>query len=143
MHPRFPIAVHIFLLRGDLVLLLRRSNTGFEDGQLSVVAGHVEPGESVTAAAIREAREEVGIDLAAADLRIVGVLHRRSSDERVDFFLACDLDAREPGNAEPTKCSELLWSPVADPSSDTIPYVRAALSNFREGRWFEEFGWSD
>ena len=134
---------HIFLLRGDLVLLLRRSNTGLEDGQLSVVAGHVEPGESVTAAAIREAREEVGIDLAAADLRVVGVMHRRSSEERIDFFLACDLDAREPHNAEPTKCSELLWSPVADLPSDTIPYVRAALSNFREGRWFEEFGWSD
>ena len=65
MHPRFPVAVHIFLLRGDSVLLLRRSNTGFEDGRLSVVAGHVEPGESVTAAAIREAREEVGIDLAS------------------------------------------------------------------------------
>lgn len=143
MHPRFPVAVHIFLLRGDSVLLLRRRNTGFEDGRLSVVAGHVEPGESVTAAAIRETLEETGIALARADLRVVGVMHRRSSEERIDFFLACDLDAREPRNVEPTKCSELLWSPVADPPSDTIPYIRAALSNFRQGRWFEEFGWSN
>ena len=50
-HPRFPVAVHVFLLRDGAVLLLRRCNTGFEDGKLSVPAGHVEPGESVTQAA--------------------------------------------------------------------------------------------
>jgi 8-oxo-dGTP diphosphatase len=60
-HPRFPVAVHLLVLRGDDVLLVRRSNTGYEDGRLSVVAGHVEPGESITQAAIREASEEVGV----------------------------------------------------------------------------------
>jgi len=143
MHPRFPVAVHVFLLRGDAVLLLRRSNTGYEDGRLSVVAGHVERGESVTAAAARETREEVGIELSGSDLGVVGVMHRLSSEERVDFFLACELGVQEPRNAEPAKCSELLWAPLAAPPSDVIPYVRAALASYREGRWFEEFGWSE
>ena len=143
MHPRFPVAVHVFLLRGREVLLLRRCNTGFEDGRLSVVAGHVEPDESATAAAIRETREEVGIALAASDLRVVGVMHRRSSEGRIDFFFASELDAQEPRNAEPSKCSELLWSSVDAPPSDTIPYVRAALANFRRGVWFDEFGWGE
>ena len=49
-HPRFPVAVHILLRRDDEVLLVRRCNTGYEDGKLSVVAGHVEPGETVTRA---------------------------------------------------------------------------------------------
>lgn len=61
MYPRFPVAVHIFLLRGEEVLLFRRCNTGYEDGKLSVVAGHVEPGEALTQAAIRETCEEVGL----------------------------------------------------------------------------------
>ncbi len=138
---RFPVAVHIFLLQGEEVLLLRRQNTGYEDGKLSVVAGHVEPGETVTRAALREIREEVGLALTPERLRVVGVMHRKSDDERVDFFLACRLAGEEPHNCEPGKCSELLWVPLADLPQDTIPYVRAALENYRRGVWFEEFGW--
>ena len=143
-HPKFPVAVHILLLRGAELLLVRRSNTGFEDGRLSVVAGHVEPGESVTQAAIREAAEEVGVALSHGELRVVGVLHRKAEDERVDFFLACRLGTggKEPANREPEKCAELVWADVANLPDDTIPYVRAGIENFVNGVWFQEFGWA-
>ena len=134
----------MLLLRGDEILLVRRCNTGFEDGKLSVPAGHVEPGESVTSAAIRETREEVGVELAGDRLRVVGVMHRKSDDERVDFFLACRLDDadRRPENCEPDKCSELLWADRSRLPDDTIPYVRAGIENVRRGVWFQEFGWT-
>jgi 8-oxo-dGTP diphosphatase len=99
---RLVAAVHIFLVRDGQVLLLRRFNTGYEDGNYSVVAGHLDGGEEVKAAAIREAQEEVGIRIAPQDLRIVGVMHRMSNDERVDFFLP-----RQPGPAR---------SPTASPT---------------------------
>src|SRR5262245_4289525 len=120
-HPRFPVAVHVLLIRGDEVLLVRRCNTGYEDGKLSVVAGHVEPGESVTQAALREAREEVGVSLSSDRLRVVGVMHRRSEEERVDFFLAYSLEnhAEPPRNLEPEKCSELVWANLLDLPDDT------------------------
>ena len=122
---------------------MRRCNTGYEDGKLSVVAGHVEPGESVTRAAIRETDEEVGVTLSADRLHVVGVMHRRSDDDRVDFFLAYRLDAddTEPANREPEKCSELLWARLTQLPGDTIAYVRAGIENFRGGVWFQEFGW--
>ena len=142
MHATYPVAVHVFLLRGQDVLLLRRLNTGYEDGRLSVVAGHVEAGEAVTQAAIREAREEVGLELSRDRLQVVGVMHRRSGDERVDFFLSYRLGAEQPRNVESDKCSELVWAPVSKPPDDTIPYVRAALENFARGEWFQEFGWT-
>jgi 8-oxo-dGTP diphosphatase len=140
---RYPLAVHLFVLRGGDVLLLRRANTGYEDGRLSLSAGHVELGESVTAAAIREAREEVGLSLDPRRLRVVGAMYRNSGDGRVDFFLSCGLEPADPAprNLEPEKCSELLWSPLRSPPDDTIAYVRAALANFAAGRWFEEHGW--
>jgi 8-oxo-dGTP diphosphatase len=143
MHARFPVAVHIFLLRANHVLLLRRANTGYEDGNYSVVAGHLDDGESVTQAAIREAHEEVGIALRPKDLTIVGVMHRMSNDERIDFFLAATTWGGTLTNQEPDKCSELRWCALEAPSANTIPYVQAALENFRRGVWFAEFGWHD
>ena len=131
----------MLLLRGDHVLMLRRSGTGYEDGKLSVVAGHVERGETVTRAAVRESREEVGLDLAPARLRVVGVMHRKSEDERIDFFLAYPLEHQEPENVEAEKCSELVWAKRSALPADTIPYVRAAIEGFDERRWFQEFGW--
>jgi len=124
------------------VLLLRRFNTGYGDGKLSVVAGHVEAGETVTQAAIRETREEVGTALSRERLRVVGVMHRKSGDERVDFFLSYHLGSEAPRNVESDKCSELVWAPVSKPPDDTIPYVRAGLENFARGEWFQEFGWT-
>lgn len=140
---RFPVAVHVLVLRGDEILLLRRFNTGYEDGKLSVVAGHVERGETVTQAAIREGREEVGLSLAPDRVRVVGVMHRRSDDERIDFFLTYPLGDGEPRNLETDKCSELVWVRLDELPADTIPYVRAAIEQFRAGRWFGEFGWGD
>ncbi|MCB0086534.1 MAG: NUDIX domain-containing protein, partial [Caldilineaceae bacterium] len=66
-----PIAVHIFLVQEEKVLLLRRYNTGYEDGNYSVPAGHLDGNEPVTQAALREAREEVGVAIAPAALRVV------------------------------------------------------------------------
>jgi 8-oxo-dGTP diphosphatase len=69
-------------------------------------------------------------------LRVVGVMHRRSHDERVDFFLAYRLgtDGGEPQNREPEKCTELLWANLAALPADTVPYVRAGIEGFRSRR---------
>ena len=114
--------VHLFLIdRYSRVLLLRRCNTGFEDGSYSVVAGHVEADEEVTSAAIREAKEEVGIEIQRADLHMVGVMHRRSDAERVSFFLTASTWAGDVVNAEPELCDDLSWHSLESLPSNTIP----------------------
>jgi 8-oxo-dGTP diphosphatase len=136
-------AVHVFLLHEGRVLLLRRFNTGYEDGNYSVIAGHLDGGEELQAAAIREAREEAGISLVPADLTVVGVMHRRSNDERVDFFLAAECWTGTITNTEPHKCDELAWFPLDALPDNIIPYVRRALTNYRRGVWFDSFGWEE
>ena len=134
-------AVHLFLLRDGEVLLLRRANTGYEDGNYSVPAGHLDGGEEVTTAMIREATEEAGVRIDPADLAVVGVMHRRSDEERVDFFLTAHRWSGEIANAEPHKCDELAWFPLDRLPANVIPYVRRALENYQRGVWFDSFGW--
>lgn len=139
---RMPVAVHLFLLQKENVLLLRRFNTGYEDGNYSVIAGHLDGEEEVKQAMIREAREEAGITIEPAHLQIVGVMHRNSAGhERIDFFLTAREWIGEVTNTEPHKCDELAWYPLNRLPENVIPYVRQALENYQQGIWFESFGW--
>ena len=71
-----------------------------------MIAGHIDGNEEVKAAAIREAREEAGIEIRPSDIEVVGVMHRRAGDERVSFFLAASKWSGDIVNAEPDKCDD-------------------------------------
>lgn len=138
---RFPATVHLFFFRGERVLIARRRNTGYRDGEYSVPAGHLDGGETVLAAGVREAAEEVGLRLAEGDLEFVGVMHRLEDDERVDFFVKVRAWSGEPINTEPEKCDDLRWASVTALPENMVPYVRRAIRNCLEGVVFDEFGW--
>ena len=70
-----PVAVHLLLVEDGRILLLKRFNTGYEEGNYSLVAGHIDGGEELKVAMIREAREEAGIEISASDLSVVGLMH--------------------------------------------------------------------
>jgi len=123
-------------------MLLKRKNTGFEDGKWSVVAGRMDGGEEVIAAAIREAKEEAGIDIDPDHLQIVGVMHRKNKDsEWIDFYLKVQEWKGKIINAEPHKCEELKWFEVNRLPENMIAYVRKAVEKNHNERWFESVGW--
>jgi 8-oxo-dGTP diphosphatase len=141
MRARFPTTVHLLFFRARQVLLLRRFNTGYRDGEYSVPAGHLDGNETVRAAARREAAEEVGVQIDTADLIFSSVMHRNEGDERIDFFVEVRRWDGEPFNNEPGKCDELRWCELDLLPENTIPYVRRAIENHRYGIHFDEFGW--
>jgi ADP-ribose pyrophosphatase YjhB (NUDIX family) len=141
MRATFLVTVHLLFFRGDQVLLLRRFNTGYADGQYSVPAGHLDGGETVVAAARREGREETGVQIEAEDLAFSSVVHRKDGDERVDFFVHVRNWHGEPVNTEPEKCDELRWVNINELPDNVIPYVRKAIQNHLTGIPFHEFGW--
>jgi 8-oxo-dGTP diphosphatase len=140
-HPGIPTGVHVLLERGDgHVLLMRRAGTGFFDGLYSLPGGHVEEGESLAATAVREMREELGIELAEAGLVVLGVVHRHSDTNRIDFFLQATGWSGEPVIAEPDKCDGLVWCVRDTLPEAMVPYIRDALQA-GGGPWIVESGW--
>jgi len=136
-----PVAAHLLLIKEDKILLLRRFNTGYEDGNYSVVAGHLDGDEDVKSAMIREAMEEAGIEIIPSNIHIVGVMHRKSEVERIDFFLVADSWNNEIVNMEPEKCDDLSWFQIDNLPSNTIPYIKRAIENYLSGVHFDTYGW--
>jgi ADP-ribose pyrophosphatase YjhB (NUDIX family) len=141
LRSKFTVAVHLFFLQDEQILLIRRFNTGYEDGNYSVVAGHVDEGESVTQAAVREAKEEAAVTLEPADLQIVHVMNRKSKDERIDFFITIRHWVGDIVNNEPQNCDHFLWANLNCLPPNVIPYVRQGIENYRDGVYYSEFGW--
>jgi 8-oxo-dGTP pyrophosphatase MutT (NUDIX family) len=140
--PRAALDAYLMLVRDGRVLMGRRRNTRFASDQWLLPAGRVEPGETVLAAAIREAREEIGIALAPECLRLVYVMHARWQQQpRVGFFFAVSSWQGEPVNAEPDKCAAIAWYPLSDLPADTVDYARVALADIAAGRTLGFWGW--
>lgn len=131
-------AAYVALRRADQVLLQLRDQTGYMDGYwAAAAAGHVEADESVFEAAVREAQEELGIDIEAADLTPICAMHRthgnhRSVDERVDFFFECRRWAGQPRLVE-SKALDLRWFDLHALPDNVVPHERRVFDALAAG----------
>lgn len=141
-HDRYPVATHVFLVERGRILLLRRAGRGYADGQLGLPAAHVERGQALTVSVVREVAEELGIDLAPADLRPGGTMFRWAGEPRVDIFFVAQSWQGTPEIREPHKCSELVWADPDDLPGDTLDFVATAWADAKEGRMLREYGFA-
>ncbi len=124
MAERFKLsaAVYIVFMRDNKVLLELRQNTGFEDGKFGLVQGHVDPDDkTILDAALREAKEEAGVDIAPEDMELRLVGHQNIFLPYIDFVFVCRKWTGEPCNNEPDKCKALRWFEL-DALPDNIIY---------------------
>ncbi|MBU4338123.1 NUDIX domain-containing protein [Patescibacteria group bacterium] len=136
-----PVSLLILIKDGN-ILLSRRFNTGYEDGNYGVVSGHLDGNETFMEAMAREAKEEAGIDIAAKDLEVAHVMHRKSPpDERIDFYIRANNWQGELRIMEPNKCDDLKWFSIDNLPANTIPYIRQAIEKIRKKIFYSEFGW--
>ena len=147
MPDRFKLVseVHLLLVRHDEILLLRRFQTGYEDGNYGVVSGHVDGSEPARRATAREAFEEVGLQVSPDDISFLYLQHRFSEDGSVwtdVFFDAGDWHG-EPINAEPEKHSDIGWIDSRYLPDEVMPYQKYALERIAEGKMYGEWGWQD
>lgn len=143
------IAVYVILKRDDgKVVFVKRSNTGWMDGRYGLPAGKVEKLETFLQAAVREAKEEVGVGLDPTDLKHVLTVHRDSPDDEVDgdmtwvdvFFEAAKWQG-EPYNAEPHMHSEIAWLDPRNLPETVIPIMMDTFGFLNDGLTYGEVEW--
>lgn len=135
MTQHFPkLAVSVSVWRDGKVLLVERAKE--PRGIWAFPGGHVEPGESLEAAAARELFEETG--LSARITGLVGlyeVIRRDAAGEiSLHFVIACFLGHAGPG--EPVAASDAAAAEWADPgelgSYALAPNIADAVAKAKE-----------
>lgn len=134
---RFIARSAVFIaLRNDKgeVLLHRRANTGYMDGRYDLPSGHVEPHESILDAAVRELKEEAGVDAKSTDLRLWHINQFGANDEYYyNFFFIADAWEGIPTIMEPDKCDDMRFFAV-DKLPKMAPATHMALHDIDVSR---------
>jgi ADP-ribose pyrophosphatase YjhB (NUDIX family) len=145
---RFRVAAAVYgvLVEGNRMLLIRRTGTGYRDGQLSVPAGHLDGGEDAVSGMLRELREEVCVEADRDSCRLSVVMHRAPEDQQdseyLDLFFTIGRWSGTPAIGEPDKCSDLVWVDRDELPADIVDYVAVGLQAIRDGEPLVTYGWS-
>ncbi len=134
---KLKVSVYVIFLKEDKVLLSRRFNTGWQDGNYGLPSGHLESQETLIEALLRETAEEIGIKLNQENVTFIHVMHRKSN--YIDFFFLARNWTGDPKNMEPNKCDDLKWFPLNKLPDNMVPSVKFALENYQNGIQFSEF----
>lgn len=120
-----------------LILLIRRT----DNGNLALPGGGMDLGESITEAAVREVKEETGIDVEVTGLVGIytnpGHLIEYTSDGEVRQEFSVVFTARPIGGSPRTsgESSEVVWIEPADVAGLQMhPSMRQRIEHFAQGR---------
>lgn len=118
------------------VLLSLRKNTGSNDGEYELPGGHLEEGEDLIQAMIREAKEELNIELNYNDLKIVHILHHYT-DGRMNFILTTQKYEGILKINEPNKCEKLEWFDFENIPENTTYKVKNTLKEIQNNIFYD------
>jgi len=138
------VAAYVLIRKDGKIPFLLRSNTTWLNGYYGLApSGKVEKGETFLQAAVREAKEEVGITLQPEDLKQIMICHR-SEDPTMSWvdvwFEAIDWQG-ELVNAEPDTHSAPDWLDPQNLPENIMPSHRFMLQNALAGKSYCEYGW--
>ena len=122
----FRVAINLIVKQEDKICLMRRFNTGWNDGMYALMGGHVEDGESPVSAVIREAREELGINVAEEDLTYL--LTMSVNPDHIYLYFMVDKFEGKITNMEPEQCDDISFFQINELPENIIGADKKALS---------------
>ena len=141
MDERFRIVggVLCLIIKDYKVLMLLRKGK-FDAGKYSVPGGCMEDGETVTMAAMREVKEEVGLDIKEEDIEVVTTFHRMCpwGWQSVEFVAVVTEFSGEPKVMEPEKSDKVEWFSMDNLPENISLYAKKAIENYINEESFSE-----
>jgi 8-oxo-dGTP pyrophosphatase MutT (NUDIX family) len=133
----FKSAVHIILIDNDKILLQKRKGSKLWPGYYALPAGHIDEGETQYDALVREAKEELGIEINPNNIINDYVVLRRNFFEidgkilepYIDYYFEIKKYNGVPKIIEADKCEELLWADVNNLPEPFINYEGVFLED--------------
>ena len=133
----FKSAVHMIILKNNKILLQKRKGSKLWPGYYALPAGHIDEGENQYEALIREAKEELGIEIDLNNIINSYVVLRRNyfkiDDKQlepyIDYYFEINDYKGTPKIMEKDKCDELIWSSIDDLPEPFINYEGAFLED--------------
>jgi 8-oxo-dGTP pyrophosphatase MutT (NUDIX family) len=97
--------------------------------------GKVEPGESLEQAALREVREELGVDVKLGKYLGFEEFEVEGRNFRSHKFIGEIIEGQKPQVNEPNKFKKLFWLPFSDYRKYSVaPNVREFCENVNSGK---------
>ena len=122
----FRVAINLVIKKDDKICLMRRFNTGWNDGMYALMGGHVNDGESPVDAVIREAREELGIIVDEINLK--HLLTMSVNPDHIYLYFMVDKFKGKIENMEPDQCDEISFFDVDKIPENVIEADKKALN---------------
>lgn len=125
----------VIIKDGHTLLAKRQGSHG--SGHWGSMGGHVEFGESPIEASMREAREELGIEI--GNFTFVTCMNMiKEGKHYIDISFTAEIISGEPTIQEPDKIAEIGWFPLDNLPSPLFEPVRVVLEALKTGeRYFE------
>lgn len=139
-------AVHLFLIIDGKILVEKRKNREYCNGQYDVIASHILGGENVVDAIIRTAKTEVNIIIQKEDLEIIQVMHQNDNGlEYINYFFLANKYSGTIKNNEPQFCENLEWVDFKYPINNLEEYINEAIGNYfnNPNEKFTFYGWNN
>lgn len=138
---KFNASVSFVLEKDNKFLLFYRTDGYFKDGWWVLPAGHIEENETATQTVIREAKEELGIDVEQKDVIFAHLVHNLvGENKRMDFYFLVKGFKGEIKNLEPTKCATMAFfaKDSLPPLEKIAPTTLQALQNIWKSVFYSE-----
>ncbi len=130
--PRVGVGVMI-LKEGKVLMTKRKGSHG--DGEYSFPGGHLEYMESFEECAIRETKEECGLDIKNIRFSFLTNVKKYAPKHYVHIGLVADWDKGDPQTLEPEKAAEWKWYDLDHlPNGPIFEFCKIAFDAYKTGK---------